>query len=191
MFYERQSATGNAILCHRPAKASSIFPVVLIVEAFGQFVDNVSPNTELVPSSDDYEFAHEWRDIALELHEDEDAIMGAMRNLWEKHGIKLDTSKPLRSSSASTNGDLSSHGSMYLIVNVKVALGSGGADAALEALWYKAYSLLQKQEDGWLCDTYSEPCFIITIVGKVYSVCFSSILIFIRTICGGFRCCLH
>jgi hypothetical protein len=121
---------------------------------------------------DDYEFAHEWRDIVLELHETEEAMMGAMRKLWEKHEVKLDTSKPLHSSSATTDGDLSSHGSIYFIVNGKVALGSGGANVVLEALWYKAYSLLQKQKDGRLCDTFSEPCFIVTIVGECINYAF-------------------
>jgi hypothetical protein len=137
------------------------------VEAFGEFIDNLSPGTSLVPSLDDYEFAHEWCDIALKLHDTEDVMMGAMRALWEKYGIKLGTSAPLLSSNATTNGDLTSHGSMHLVVEGKVALGSGGgADAVLQALWYKLYSLQQKQEEGRLRDTFSEPCFIVTIIGE-------------------------
>lgn len=172
-FYACQKETGNGILCHRPANACSIFPVVLLVETFGEFVDNLSPGTSLVPSLGDYEFAHEWRDIVLKLHDNDDEMMGAMRDLWKKYGIELGTSKPLPSSTATTDGDLISHGSMYLIIEGKVSSGSGGgADAVLQALWYKVYSLLQKQKEGRLRDTFSEPCFIAIIVGECIEYAF-------------------
>ncbi|KAG8808972.1 hypothetical protein FRC17_003677, partial [Serendipita sp. 399] len=158
-----QESNNNVIRCHQPPVARSIFPVTLLFEGFGHFVDNLSNTGELIgndgpgptlkPSDySDYSLARDWRETVLSQHANELALQSELLRVWQKHDLGITPSHPVADPNFSADGDTMVDGSMLVVVKVRTSLGSDGADPMVEAMWYRIRSLIEQNRTRRLDD---------------------------------------
>lgn len=156
-FFKKQKQADRCIPCDRPHGSNPTMPLDLLHPIFGDFKDHVK---DRVPTPSDIEFSLDFMVAMSDHYEDEGDRQAALFKVFKAHKIPLRASKLGK---YSTDGDRSVDDFMYLIVEIKNELGSGGrADLLLQALLYYLEStrgLAARHHNSVL------PCILVLVFG--------------------------
>jgi hypothetical protein len=132
-------------------------PVTLYHPAFGRFQEDYENYT---PTKEDNEFAMKFSLKMSEFYEKEDARAADARSIFEEYGLTFNAS---RHGGYTSDGDIRVGECFPAILEVKLELGSGGADPLLQAACYYHTFMVDQHESRT-----NLPCFIIYLAGEFH-----------------------
>ena len=143
---------------NRPPSAAATIPVTLHHSIFGQFVDDCKTH---IPTKEDNELAFALSSGMSELYDNENDRATAFRSILRDHGIIIQETF-LEGTRCHTDGDMQCNHIRYLILEVKMEIGSKGAEPLFQAIWYYQRSMGGISNDN---PSSSLPCLLILLFG--------------------------
>ena len=109
-----------------------MIPVTLNHSIFGQFVDNCKTH---IPTKEDNDLAFALSSVMSELYNNENDRATEFRMVLHQHGIDIQETF-LEGTRCHTDGDMQFNRICYLILEIKMEIGSKGAEPLFQAIWY-------------------------------------------------------
>lgn len=158
----------NSILCHRPSRVNSIFPIHVFEKAFADFIDNTSSKSTLQLTQKDYEMAQTWRDVVNNPCPGERWMTDVLQMRLAEYGIDFVMVKSQKEEQDSADEGEKIDGRGIVILDYRSELGEGDPASMLEGVRWQLSNLIQLQKDRKIRPDYLEPCMIILAVGRCY-----------------------
>lgn len=133
----QQGTDGPVFYFNRPPSAAPTTPVTLLHPIFGQFVDDCEAH---VPIKEDNAFAFALSTAMSEVYGDEKDRVAKFHEVLANHSIFMSATK-FDGTKYGTDGDMQCNGYRYVISEVKLEIGSKGAEPLFQGGWYYQESM--------------------------------------------------
>ncbi|KAF8802373.1 hypothetical protein BYT27DRAFT_7173144 [Phlegmacium glaucopus] len=127
---------GPAFHFDRPPSAATTIPPTLHHPIFGKFIDDCQMH---VPTREDNALVLALSALS-QIFENETARAAAFREILKNHGI-MTIATGVEGTEYKTDGDMQYNGLRYLIIEVKLEIGSTGAEPLFQAILYYLESM--------------------------------------------------
>jgi hypothetical protein len=149
----------------RPPEAAPEIPVTLLDPVLARFLDNCNSNSFPV-SKVDNEFAYELSRSMSKFYDSEAARATEFRRLLQSYDIPL-VAAMVERTSYTTDGDLRFRDALYSIAELKLEIGSKGAEPLLQSIIYYTHNRRLIRKD-WP-DSFRHPCIVVYLTGQLIS----------------------
>lgn len=156
--FKKHQQSPTAFHFNRPPSAAATIPVTLNHSIFGQFVDDCKTR---LPTKEDNDLALAVSSVMSELYDNENDRATAFRKVLREHGIDIQVTF-LEGTRCHTDGDMQCDCIRYLILEVKMEIGSTGAEPLFQAIWYYQRSMERISNDN---PSSALPCLLILLFG--------------------------
>jgi hypothetical protein len=156
-FAADQSKSPRAFHFERPPEASPTIPITLRHPIFGQFQEDCETYT---PTKADHDFVLQFSRDMSKFYDKEHQRAERARELLDEYGIPVKTDSI---GSYTTDGDMRWRQFVYVLLEYKLELCSGGAEPLFQAAWYYADIMRRKLNDH---PNIQLPCLLLYAFGK-------------------------
>jgi hypothetical protein len=144
--------------CNRPPSAAPTIPITLLHPVFNEFIEDCQTHQ---PTQEDNALALELSSAMSGFFKGEKARQTQFIRILGKHGIHI-TPAEIVGTSYCTDGDMRLNGYPYLIVEIKLEMGSKGSEPVFQpAIYYVTH--LRTQEH--LNPHFAYPCLVSYLIG--------------------------
>jgi hypothetical protein len=136
-FRERQQDPKIQIACGRPREVEETIPVMLLHQAFGQFMDDIQTYTA---TEEDNNFIGKFAHVMSALYENEGQRLEAVSDVLDGYHIRLRLNRKVHGTAYATDGDMSvdvhNRRHPFIIVEFKNETASSNSEPYMQALMY-------------------------------------------------------